>query len=160
MDKSGDKVLHLWINHPMLIGEYSHSIDAKKRLAVPSKLRKELGKRAILTRGLDSCLFLYPLHEWQKFIEKISSMPVGQSDMRTFVRLMLSSAVEVELDQLGRILIPDYLKQYAGLEQKITITGVYNRLEIWDTDRWNNYKTTVEKNTDMIAEKLGEMGLY
>ncbi len=144
----------------MLIGEYSHTIDAKKRLAVPSKLRKELGERAVLTRGLDTCLFLYPEKEWQKLTEKLGELPVGQASTRSFLRLMLAGAVEVELDQLGRILVPDYLKEYAGLVQKVVITGVYNRLEIWDEERWGNYKGDVEKNTDMIAEKLGELGLY
>lgn len=144
----------------MLIGEYSHIIDAKKRLAVPSKLRKELGKRAVLTRGLDTCLFLYPEKEWQKLTEKLGELPVGQASTRSFLRLMLAGAVEVELDQLGRILVPDYLKEYACLKQKVVITGVYNRLEIWDEERWGNYKGDVEKNTDMIAEKLGELGLY
>ena len=144
----------------MLIGEYSHTIDAKKRLAVPSKLRKELGERAVLTRGLDTCLFLYPEQEWKKLTEKLGELPVGQASTRSFLRLMLAGAVEVELDQLGRILVPDYLKEYAELKQKVVITGVYNRLEIWDEERWGNYKGDVEKNTDMIAEKLGELGLY
>ena len=144
----------------MLIGEYSHTIDAKKRLAVPAKLRKELGDRAVLTRGLDNCLFLYPESEWQKLTQKLSELPVGQANTRSFLRLMLAGAVEVELDQLGRILIPDYLKEYAGLVQKVVIAGVYNRLEIGDEERWGAYKGDVEKNTDMIAEKLGELGLY
>lgn len=144
----------------MLIGEYTHNIDVKKRLAIPAKLRKELGEHAILTRGLDNCLFLYPMQEWQKLTEKLAQLPVGQGNTRSFLRLTLAGAVEVELDQLGRILVPDYLKNYAGLKQRVVLTGVYNRLEIWDEERWTNYKTEVEKNTDMIAEKLGELGLY
>ena len=144
----------------MFIGEYSHTLDAKKRLAVPAKVRKELGSTAILTRGLDSCLSLYPMSEWQKLTEKLSALPVGQGGTRSFLRLILAGAVEVELDQLGRILVPDYLKNYAGLGSRVTIAGVYNRLEIWDSERWENYKRDGEKNTDMIAEKLGEMGLY
>ncbi len=144
----------------MLIGEYSHTIDAKKRLAIPSRLRKELGERTILTRGLDNCLFLYPEREWHKLTEKLGQLPVGQANTRSFLRLMLAGAVEAEMDQLGRILIPDYLKEYAALKQKVVITGVYNRLEIWDEEKWNQYKGEVEKNTDMIAEKLGELGLY
>lgn len=144
----------------MLIGEYAHNLDSKKRLAIPSRLRKELGERAILTRGLDTCLFLYPLQEWQKLTEKLGQLPVGQGNTRGFLRLMLAGATEVSPDQLGRILIPDYLKQYAVLKTKVTIAGVYNRLEIWDQDRWEAYKAEVEKNTDMIAEKLGELGLY
>lgn len=144
----------------MLIGEYQHTIDAKKRLAIPSKLRKELGEHAILTRGLDNCLFLYPMYEWQKLTEKLAQLPLGRGNTRSFLRLLLAGAVEVESDQLGRILIPDFLKNYACLRQKVVITGVYNRLEIWDEERWETYKAEVEKNTDMIAEKLGELGLY
>jgi MraZ protein len=144
----------------MLIGEYKHNLDPKKRLAVPAKLRKDLGERAVLTRGLDNCLFLYPEEEWQKLTEKLAQLPMGQGNARSFLRLMLAGAVEVELDQLGRILVPDYLKKYAGLNQKVVITGVYNRLEIWNEEKWEGYKTDVEKNTDMIAEKLGELGLY
>ena len=144
----------------MLIGEYQHTLDAKKRLAVPAKLRTELGDRAVRTRGLDNCLFLYPLQEWQKLTEKLGQLPMGQGNTRSFLRLMLAGAVEVELDQLGRILVPDYLKNYANLKQRVVIAGVYNRLEIWDEALWESYKTEVEKNTDMIAEKLGELGMF
>ena len=144
----------------MLIGEYTHTIDAKKRLSVPAKLRKEIGERAVLTRGLDNCLFLYTMEEWQKLTEKLGELLVGQRDTRSFLRLMLAGAVEVEFDQLGRILVPDYLKVYAGLHTRVVIAGVYSRLEIWDEGRWETYKAEVEKNTDMIAEKLGELGLY
>ena len=144
----------------MLIGEYQHTLDPKKRLAIPAKLRKVLGEKVILTRGLNNCLVLYPLDQWQKLTEKLGQLPVGQGDTRSFLRLMFSGAVEVDLDQLGRILIPDFLKNYASLSQRITIVGVYDRLEIWDEGRWNSYKSEVEKNTDMIAEKLGELGLY
>jgi len=148
------------VHNSMLIGEYNHILDSKKRLAIPSKLRRELGDKIILTRGLNNSLFLYPQEKWQKLTEKLGQLPVGQSDTRSFLRLMFAGAVEVELDQLGRILVPDYLKSYAGLKQKVTIVGVYDRLEIWDSERWENYRGEVEKNTDMIAEKLGELGLY
>lgn len=144
----------------MLIGEYNHTLDSKKRLAIPAKLRKEFGEHAILTRGLNNSLFLYPLERWQKLTEKLGQLSVGQADTRSFLRLVFSGAVEVELDQLGRILIPDYLKNYAELKQRVAIVGVHDRLEIWDEERWINYKTEAEKNTDMIAEKLGELGLY
>lgn len=144
----------------MLIGEYIHTLDPKKRLAVPSKLRKELGEQAILTRGLNNCLFLYSPKQWEKLTEKLGQLPVGQGDTRGLVRLLFSGAAEVEFDQLGRILIPDYLKTYAGLKQRVIIAGVYDRLEIWDAERWTTYKAEIEKNTDMIAEKLGELGLY
>lgn len=144
----------------MLIGEYNHSIDAKKRLAIPAKLRKLFGDKAVITRGLNNCLFLYPIEQWQKLTEKLGQLPVGQGDTRSFSRLMFSGAMEVELDQLGRVLVPDYLKAYAELSQRVAIIGVYDRLEVWDEKRWLAYKQDAEKNTDMIAEKLGELGLY
>lgn len=144
----------------MLIGEYKHTLDSKKRLAIPARLRKEIGERAILTRGLNNSLFLYPLEQWQKLTEKLGQLSVGQADTRSFLRLMFASAAEAALDRLGRILIPDYLKKYAGLGPRVVIVGVYDRLEIWDEARWESYKVEVEKNTDMIAEKLGELGLY
>lgn len=143
----------------MFIGEFTHSIDNKKRLAIPSKFRKELGGKAVLTRGLDNCLFLYPFQEWEKFSEKLSQLSMGQANTRSFARLMLAGAVEVEFDNLGRILIPDYLKNYAELKKKIVVAGVLNRLEIWDQGKWEGYKKEIEKNTDAIAEKLGELGL-
>jgi len=144
----------------MLIGEYQHTLDPKKRLAIPAKLRKDLGDKIILTKGLNNCLFLYPLEQWGKLTEKLGQLSVGQGDPRSFLRILFSGAVEAELDQLGRILIPDYLKIYAGLSQRVTIVGVHDRMEIWDEQKWENYKKEVEKNTDMIAEKLGELGLY
>jgi len=143
----------------MLIGEYRHTIDTKKRLAIPSRLRRELGSKAVITRGLDNCLFIFPLSQWNKLVEKLSKLPFGQKDTRGFIRLMLAGAGEVKLDQLGRILIPDYLKQYAGLKKNIVIAGVYNRLEIWDEAKWNLFKQSTEKEVDNMAERLGELGV-
>jgi len=144
----------------MLIGEYKHNIDPKKRIAVPAKFRKELGKKAIITKGLDQCLFVYSEKEWIKVAEKLGDLPVGPADARNFARLSFSGAMDVEIDSLGRILIPDYLKEYAGLKNKAVIAGVYKRLEIWDEDNWNIYKKKIEKDVDILAEKLGEKGVY
>ena len=144
----------------MLIGEFKHTLDAKKRVALPAKLRKELGKNAVITRGLDKCLFVYPFKEWEKVAEKLSNLPVGQAVNRSFVRLFLAGAAYVEIDQLGRILIPDYLKEYAGLSEKVVIAGVYKRLEVWDATRWDIYKRETENQADVLAEKLGEIGAY
>ena len=143
----------------MLIGEYKHTIDEKKRLAIPSKLRRELGAKAVITRGLDNCLFVFPLSEWQKLVEKLSNLPIGQKDTRGFGRLMLAGASEADLDGLGRILIPDYLKNYAQLRKNVVIAGVYNRLEIWDQIKWNTFKKQSEKEVDNIAERLGNLGV-
>ena len=143
----------------MLTGEYKHNIDVKRRLAVPAKFRKELGKGAILTRGLDSCLFVFSKKQWPEFAEKLGKMPWGLKDNRAFIRLFLASAVEVDFDGLGRILVPDTLASFAGLTREAVITGVYNRLEIWDEKNWEIYKENLEKNSDKIAEKLGELGI-
>ena len=149
--------MKLW--KTMLIGEYKHTIDAKKRLAVPSKLRKELGKGTVLTRGLDNCLALYSLKEWQKMTDKLGQLPTGQIDARGFNRIILAGAAAVEFDRLGRILIPDYLKRYAFLKKNVVIAGVYNRLEIWDEAKWENYKQKIEKEVGDIAQRLGELGV-
>ncbi|MEK7615993.1 MAG: division/cell wall cluster transcriptional repressor MraZ [Patescibacteria group bacterium] len=143
----------------MLIGEYKHTLDPKKRLAVPAKLRKEVGERAVLTRGLENCLFLFSMKEWEVLAEKISQLPMGQKDSRGFARLLLSGASEVELDQLGRVLVPDYLRDYAGLQKTVIVAGVGKRLEIWDEAKWNVYKQKLESDGDAIAEKLGEIGM-
>ena len=142
----------------MLIGEYKHALDPKKRLAVPSKLRKEIGERAVLTRGLENCLFLFAMNVWEELANKLSALPMGQKDARGFARLLLSGAVEVELDQLGRVLVPDYLRDYAGLQKLVIIAGVGKRLEIWDQEKWGVYKGNIEKDSDGIAERLGEIG--
>lgn len=144
----------------MLIGEYRHTLDPKKRVAVPAKMRKDLGERAVITRGLDSCLFVYPVAEWEKMVEKLSSLPMGTSSTRNFVRLLLSGASEVELDQLGRILVPDYLKEYAKLGKSLVLVGVHTRIEIWDEQAWQGFKAKNESNTDEMAEKLGTLGVY
>lgn len=144
----------------MFIGEYQHSIDLKKRLALPSKFRGKFKKKIVITRGLDNCLFVYSLTEWEKIAEKLGSMPVGESSTRSFVRLMLAGAVDVELDSQGRILIPDYLKKYAHLDKNVIIAGLYNRLEVWDQAEWEKYKNSAEKNQDKIAEQLGKLGVY
>ena len=143
----------------MLVGEYTHTIDPKKRLAIPSKLRKELGDKMVLTKGLDGCLFLFSLKEFRIFAEKIGQLSFVQKDIREFKRLFLSGAAEVGTDQLGRILIPDYLKEYAKLGKQIIVAGLFNRLEIWDFDKWELHKKELESQADKIAEKLGELGV-
>jgi len=143
----------------MFIGEYIYLIDEKKRLAIPSKFRKALGKKAVITRGLDNCLVIYPLKEWRKNAKKLESLPSGRVDARSFARIMLSGAVDVELDKLGRILIPDYLKSYAFLKKNVAIIGLSNRIEIWDEARWEEYKKKTEMAAVDIAERLKELGV-
>jgi MraZ protein len=144
----------------MFIGEYSHNIDPKKRVAIPAKFRNDFGGKAVVTRGLDKCLFVYPLKTWEELSSKLGSLPMGESGTRSFVRLMLAGAVDVDIDKLGRVLVPDYLKEYAGLKKEVVVAGLYNRLEIWDSGKWSEYKKAAEKNTDEIAEQLGKLGIY
>ncbi len=143
----------------MLIGEYRHTLDEKKRLAIPSKLRKQLGKEAVITRGIDNCLTIYTTPEWEKMSAKLGNLTASQMEARGFARIMLAGAASVEFDQLGRILIPEYLKQYASLEKNVVIAGLYNRLEIWDETHWETYKQKVEKEVGHFASKLGELGI-
>ena len=143
----------------MFIGEYSYTIDEKKRLAIPTKFRQLLGKKTVITRGLDNCLFLYPTKEWQNLATKLSKLPLSQADARGFARLMLTGAMEANLDNLGRILVPDFLKGYAGLKKKVVIAGVYNRIEVWDEIKWQEYKKKTEMAVGDIAERLKELGV-
>ncbi len=126
---------------------------------MPIKFRLALGKKAVITRGLDSCLFLFPMKDWQVLAEKLSQLPLSQADARGFSRMMLAGAMEVSIDALGRILMPDYLKEYAGLFKKTIIAGLFNRIEIWDEAKWNIYKEKTEKSAGDIAERLKELGV-
>ena len=143
----------------MFIGEYTYSIDEKKRLAIPVTFRRLLGKKAIITRGLDKCLYLYPAKEWGSLAKKISQLPLAQADARSFTRLMLGGAMEVNFDSLGRILIPDYLKTYAGLKKKVMFVGLYDRVEIWDEEEFQGNKKKTEMAAGDIAERLKDLGV-
>lgn len=143
----------------MFLGEYFHTIDAKGRIAVPAKFRAQLSSGAVITRGLDGCLFVFPKGEWETLASKLVSLPISQSNSRAFVRLMLSGASDVEYDVQGRVLIPEPLRTYARLEKKAVVTGLFNRIEVWDEGRWTKYKTKTEKASDEIAEQMGELGI-
>lgn len=143
----------------MFIGEYQHNLDDKGRLAVPAKFRSDLEKGAVVTRGIDECLFLYTKDEWNKLAIKLAELPISKANTRAFARLMLAGAMDVDLDKQGRIILPDYLRKYAGMEKKVIVAGLYNRLEIWDEDKWEKYKKGTEKESEKIAEQLGEIGV-
>jgi len=138
----------------MFIGEYQHTIDEKGRLAIPAKFRNELAKGAVVTRGLDNCLFLYPQKDWEELAQKLAKLPISQANTRAFARLMLAGAMDCEIDKQGRIILPDYLRKYGMLKKKVVIAGLYNRLEIWDVEAWEKYKTSTEKRGGDIAEAL------
>ncbi|MDP1688916.1 MAG: division/cell wall cluster transcriptional repressor MraZ [bacterium] len=143
----------------MLLGEYKHNLDIKGRMAVPAKFREELSSGAIVTRGLDNCLFLFAPKSWEALVSKITALPLSQANSRAFSRLMLAGAVDVEIDKQGRILIPDYLRKYANLEKQVIVAGLVSRAEIWNDMRWEEYKKKTEGSSDEIAERLGEMGI-
>lgn len=143
----------------MLIGEYIHTIDDKKRLSIPSKFRKDLGKVAVVARGLDHCLFIYAKKEWDKIAARVGESGWGQSDTRAFQRSLFSGAHEVEFDASGRLLVPDSLKDYAKLDGKAVLIGVHNRVEVWNENEWGVYKTKVEQDAEALAEKLGSIGM-
>ena len=142
----------------MFIGEYQHGLDPKNRIIVPAKLREGLGNTFVITKGLDGCLYAYPLDEWKILEEKLKTLPLTNKDARAFVRFFFSRACEVELDKQGRGLIPQNLKEYAGIEKDIVSIGVLTRVEIWSKEKWNNYN---ESNIDFdsIAEKMNDLGI-
>ena len=143
----------------MFLGEYNHNLDVKGRMAIPAKFRTKLNAGAIITKGLEHCLFIFDLKDWETLAQKLIALPIAQANARAFSRLMLSGAMDVELDGQGRILIPDYLRKYADLKKQVVVAGLYNRIEIWDNDAWKQYKTKTETASDEIAEKLGELGI-
>ncbi len=143
----------------MFIGEYHHTLDEKGRMSVPVKFRASLAEGAVVTRGLDRSLFLYPKSEWQTLAEKLASLPFGQADTRAFARLMLAGAMEVEVDKSGRVLLPEYLREYATLDKSVVVAGLYNRLEIWDEATWKEYSAKTESEGNAIAERLQNLGV-
>ena len=146
----------------MLIGEHLHTIDDKSRVSLPSKFRKEMGTTVVIAPGIDNCLFIFTLKGWKEFAERLSrpdSSSVLQADNRNFNRIIFGRATEVDVDSIGRILIPTHLCEHAGLGEKVAIIGVLNRVEVWDEKVWSSYRTAVEKKTDALAEKLGSVGI-
>lgn len=143
----------------MLIGEYTHTIDDKNRLSLPAKFRAEMGKKVVLTRGLDKCVAIFTEKEWQKIADKLSESSMLQADSRSFNRFMFGGAVEAEVDSIGRVLIPDFLKVWGSLGTKVAVIGVQNRVEIWNEKAWEANKGTIEKQADTLAEKLGNVGV-
>lgn len=145
----------------MIIGQFNHTIDDKNRLSLPAKFRKEMGKKVVLTPGLDSCLFIFTMNEWEKISERLSGSDgsILQADNRGFNRYLLGGAVEVEIDAAGRMLLPDHLRRRASLGTKVVFIGVKNRAELWDEGRWNTYQKEVEDKASALAEKLGQAGM-
>lgn len=157
--ESGENACLPTFHKTMFIGEYSHNLDEKGRLAVPKKFRSTLSKGGVVTRGLDNCLFLYTKQEWAKLAEKLANLPFAQANTRAFARLMLAGAMDVALDKQGRIILPEYLRSFAHLKKETIVAGLYNRLEIWDKATWENYTAQNEKESGKIAEQMAELGV-
>ncbi len=143
----------------MFIGEYAHSIDTKGRIMIPSKYRSKLGDRFILTKGLDHCLIVYTMEEWNKFEDKLKSLPFSSKEARQLTRFFLAGAEECILDSQGRILIPPSLREHAKLQKEIVSIGVSNRIEIWSADMWHDYCNDEQFDLEDVAEKMSELGI-
>ena len=143
----------------MLLGEYEHSIDPKGRLAMPAKLREGLGAKFVITKGLDGCLFVYDMEQWQKLEQKLASLPMTRKNARDFTRFLFGGACEGECDKQGRVLLPANLRQHAHLDKDAVIVGVGNHAEIWDAATWQAYNEASEECVNELAEQLTDLGV-
>ncbi|MET1247983.1 division/cell wall cluster transcriptional repressor MraZ [Sporolactobacillus sp. STCC-11] len=143
----------------MFMGEFNHSIDIKGRLIIPSKFREELGSEFVVTRGLDQCLFVYPMNEWHRIEEKLKALPFTKKDARAFTRFFFSGASECALDKQGRVSISNGLREYAKLMKDCVVIGVSTRLEIWDQETWGRYFAQSEESFNDISESLLDLDL-
>lgn len=150
MGRSGEK---------MFIGQFEHSIDEKNRIAIPSKFREAFRGEVIVTKGLDGCLFLFPKAKWEQMATGIGQLPTTKSSARLYARLLLASASREDFDNQGRVVIPAFLRDYANLKGKVVITGLYDRVEIWDKNAWKQVEEKVDKDAGKIAEELSELGV-
>lgn len=138
----------------MFLGEYQHNLDAKGRLIVPAKFREDLGESCVVTKGLDGCLFVYPMEAWEELFAKLQALPMTKRDARAFVRTFLAGATEVDCDKQGRIAIPQSLQCYADLEKTVMLIGVAERIELWSEARWQAYTTQGEASFEQLAEVM------
>ncbi|MBO4980409.1 MAG: division/cell wall cluster transcriptional repressor MraZ [Lachnospiraceae bacterium] len=131
----------------MFMSEYNHTIDAKGRLSIPSKFRSVLGKEFVISKGIESCLYVYANEDWEKFEQNLTSLPLINKEARQFARFFLAGAAQVELDPQGRILVPTGLREYAGLKKDVVLVGVGTRIEIWDSEKWTEECAGVDMET-------------
>lgn len=143
----------------MLLGEYNHTIDEKSRLIVPSKFRDDLGSTFIVTKGLDNCLFIYSITEWQTFEAKLKALPLTNQNARTFTRFFAAGATECQLDKQGRIVLPQHLREHAGLSKDVVVIGAITRAEIWDREKWVNYTSEDNLSVEEIASQMSDLGI-
>jgi MraZ protein len=143
----------------MFIGEYQHSIDEKGRLAMPVKFRAKMAGGAVVTKGLDNCLSVYTNEEWEVLAEKLANLPLTQAASRAFARMMLAGATQVTIDKQGRINVPAYLREFAGLSGTVVVAGLFKHVELWSQKNWQEYKEKTESDSSAIAEELANLGV-
>ncbi|MDE2817777.1 MAG: division/cell wall cluster transcriptional repressor MraZ [Chloroflexota bacterium] len=143
----------------LFLGEFQHTVDQKGRLAIPAKFRDELADGAVVTRGFDKCLVIYPRNEWEALAEKVSRLPQTQPNVRTLSRLLYSGAVDLSLDSQGRTILPQFLREYAGIDANVAVIGLYQRIEVWCLKDWNAVKATTEAAGGSLAEQLADLGI-
>lgn len=142
----------------MMMGEYAHSLDDKGRITIPARFREDLSDRFVITKGLDGCLFLYPMGEWSKLSEKLKALPMTNRGARAFTRLFLAGAQEAEMDKQSRVHISPRLREYAGMEKDVILVGVSNRAELWAAARWEAYQGETAEDYEKLAEEMVELG--
>ncbi|GAU78684.1 cell division protein MraZ [Fusibacter sp. 3D3] len=143
----------------MFTGEYRHSVDAKNRLSIPSKFREKLGDTFYITKGLDHCLFIFSMDEWQLFEEKLKALPLSNKKARAFARSFFAGAAECALDKQGRILLPQPLREHASIDREVYINGAGSRVEVWDQKAWEAYNDFMTANMDDLAEDMESLGI-
>ena len=143
----------------MLMGKYQNSIDLKSRMIVPAKYRDELGFRCVLTRGIDKCLYIYPMAEWDRFMSKLSALPTSDANVRAFIRHFYANAVEGEIDKQGRLIIPQELREYASIEKDLVTIGILDKIEIWSKEEWGKAENKTELEPADFAQKMAEYGI-
>lgn len=161
MGKSGGKCGKVPLSGQvaLFLGEFQHTVDQKGRLAIPAKFRDELADGAVVTRGFDKCLVIYPRNEWEALAEKVSRLPQTQPNVRTLSRLLYSGAVDLSLDSQGRTILPQFLREYAGIDANVAVIGLYQRIEVWCLEDWNAVKATTEAAGGSLAEQLADLGI-
>lgn len=143
----------------MFMGKYQNSIDTKNRMIIPSKYRDELGYRCVLTKGIDKCLYIYPMAEWESFMDKLSKLPSADSNARAFIRHFYANAVECEVDRQGRVTLPQELREYAGIERELVTVGILQKIEIWSKKEWEDTENGPQLQTGEFAAKMLEYGI-
>ena len=143
----------------MFLGEYHHNLDTKGRLAVPVKFRESLKAGAVVTRGLDNCLTIYPLIQWDKIATELSNLPATNPNARAYARFMLAGAMDVDMDRSGRIVLPQYLRKFANLSGTVVVAGLFNRIEVWNEKDWQDFEQKAESESSQIASQLTDLGV-